>query len=98
MKKIVYVPVYIDGKEDNLPKEVGEYFVNVKNYGHDIYTWLNDDSNDYWLQTFEWWLKPVELPDDYDLMTTKSPHLETKSELFGFRVGATWMRDKILNQ
>jgi hypothetical protein len=29
MKKIIYVPVYLEGKEENLPKKDGYYFIST---------------------------------------------------------------------
>jgi hypothetical protein len=41
---------------------------------------------------------PIDVPGDEEILMTESPHLETKAEAFGFRVGATWMRDEIIKR
>lgn len=41
---------------------------------------------------------PIEVPGDEEILMTESPHLETKAEAFGFRVGAEWMRDEIIKR
>lgn len=41
---------------------------------------------------------PIDVPGDEEILMTESPHLETKSEAFGFRVGAKWMRDEIIKR
>jgi len=73
MKKIVYVPVVIDGKEENLPKETGVYYVikndfeiGLKHFGDDhVYM-----ETHYFLNHVRAWLKPVELPDEEDANNT----------------------------
>ena len=49
--------VYVDGKEENLPKENGWYVLRVRNVLREWY-WLNSIYNDEWI-AIEWWLRPV---------------------------------------
>lgn len=63
MKTLIYVPVYIEGKEENLPKEKGYYIASVHNYAI-LEEYYNNDVKKEWLIEVEYWLKPVELPDE----------------------------------
>ena len=71
MKKIVYVPVYIDGKEENLPKESGVYFVEKNDFEKGLMYFdpngkgkLQEYDVLYWMEFARFWLKPTELPDE----------------------------------
>lgn len=71
----LYRKIYIKSEAD-LPKEVGSYFVYFKDVGEDIYDWvLTNGENpveeywngqfqeDYWINTFDWYLQPIEITD-----------------------------------
>ena len=76
--KEYFEKVYIKS-EDDLPKEIGRYFVYVKDVGEDTYDWVNTNGEnaveeywngqfqeDYWINTFDWYLRPIEQkPDCY---------------------------------
>lgn len=70
MKEQLFKQVFIEGKEENLPKEGKRkmYFVGVKDNlePEDVYEWFNyknpimaDNQAEYWLNTFDWYLLPV---------------------------------------
>ena len=70
MARIIYVPVYIDGEEDNLPKEDGYYFISTgdkydRNYDVFHFTKVNAKQKKLdWLEHVVFWLKPVEIPSE----------------------------------
>lgn len=112
MKTLIYIKREIKTIED-LPKEYGKYFVFVKNSGIDIYEWCqiikgdaiaeyyeNEEQKDLWLNTFNWYLQPIELelPDGEEIMDTAFHYGDTNEEDSAFYGGAKWLRDKIIEQ
>jgi len=67
MKEIIYMPVYIDGKEENLPKEEGYYFISTGdkydiNYDVFHFTKVNARQNKLdWMEHVVFWLKPIKI-------------------------------------
>lgn len=71
MKKIVYVPVYIDGKEENLPKESGVYFAEKNDFEKGLMYFdpngkgkLQEYDVLYWMEFARFWLKPTVTDED----------------------------------
>jgi hypothetical protein len=101
----LYRKIYIKSEAD-LPKEVGSYFVYFKDVGEDIYDWvLTNGENpveeywngqfqeDYWINTFDWYLQPIEITDsDIEAWADK---IERRgcSYYNGLMAGAKAMRD-----
>lgn len=94
MKKIIYVPVYLNGDEENLPKEDGYYFISMGDrydINNDIFhfTKINAKQNHLdWLEHVVFWLKPVELPNERNIM---------KKIDFGYSYTAHAQKDGALN-
>jgi len=103
--QIVYVPIEIKSQED-LPKESDTYFVHLRGceeLGIDIYTWYSQEDNNHWLNTFDWYLQPVEMPayeklkayaDNYSLHAGKS----RMAAYQGFLAGFDWLKNKLTNK
>lgn len=68
----LYRTVFIDGKEENLPKKNGVYFVKLKTPKDQLelsavsYIWENDRKhvNGFWLTKVDWYLQPVPTPSE----------------------------------
>jgi len=66
MKTLIYVPVKV---EEELPTIEDWYFVISKHEGsaipanYDIWNWTKG-SDEYWINTFDYWLKPVEISEN----------------------------------
>lgn len=61
MKNETFRKVFINGNPENLPMVEGRYFVYVKEDGMDSFYWTNESDNEYWLNTFDWYLQPIPL-------------------------------------
>ena len=67
MNEIIYVPIYIDGKEENLPGDDGYYFISTgdkydRNYDVFHFTKVNARQNKLdWMEHVIFWLKPAHI-------------------------------------
>lgn len=116
-KEVLYKKVYIEGKEENLPKDVGDYHVKFINdtggirhfpfYGDVGYNISKFD----WLDLIDYWLKPVELPDDDEIKKASELEIDpgviddfqTGKSFTALRrrmwnYGANWFKSQILNK
>jgi hypothetical protein len=70
----LYRKIFMEGKEENLPKKAGNYFIGHKkpnrfdscSYGTIHYNTSSGDEK-YWMKKVDWYLQPVEIPSEEEL-------------------------------
>lgn len=81
MENVLYRRVYIEGKEENLPKEYGGYFVWNRNYlGDELhvrYFFKGDERDDIWLNYIDWYLQPIPREEIIEEMKKMNPYPES---------------------
>lgn len=113
MKTLIYVPVYIKGKKKNLPKKDGIYFIGIKNPTDlnfkecKVWIWrtttnaeMEKEKIKCWLKNIEYWLKPVEIPDEEEAkIAVKNTFLfETNIARIAWMKCYDWFKSQILKE
>ena len=104
----IYRKVFIKSEAD-LPEKDGVYFANRREFGEtSIHYWKNNLARKRtWINGVDWYLQPVELPDDeeierwidLELKKLKLPHIYSNELLNGWMIfTAKRFRDKLINK
>jgi hypothetical protein len=104
----IYKQKFIEGKEDNLPKEAGFYFIGYSrveiidslryNPNEDITKAFchYKESSEYWLEFIDWYFQPVEIPSEEEIEAEANTTYYRGWQIPGFIQGAKWVIKKLL--
>jgi len=99
----IYRKVFIKSEAD-LPEEETYYFVKTKGYydrNIDIFYWRKTNflqGKQNWLNSIDWYLRPVELPSDEEIEKAGNEYSEECFAIEDFVAGMKCLRDKLINK
>lgn len=114
-REIIYRKVYIKS-EDDLPKESGVYYVGKRDFEKGLFHFdpngrgkLQEYDVSYWIEFVEFYLLPVELPTEEEIIDAVDDYGEKHQEdKYGYSIygitsnaysqGIRWLLNKILGK
>jgi len=93
----IYRKVFIKSEAD-LPEEGECRFFHDKNLKHLLWCHFTEQLKDDYLYTYDWYLRPVELPSDEEIEKAGNEYSEECFAIEDFFAGMKCLRDKLINK